>query len=227
MPIYDFSFAPPAAGKTCTVIDETGETIGSGTVPSSTGLDGAVTLSLPLDASDDYIGFVGFNQGATWFTNGVLNVVASIAAGGGGGVIIDADSLLFEINEGVTATPDGLGAPLQWDTVPDGQTVVAGVLTSLPPGLYHCSVELDFAQPAEGRAVSVMFNSTDSIVSPNGPFPLSSDGGLYGYTAFATGMAIVREGGGISVSLATSSLGAETPVDLVIEYAALTVTTVG
>ncbi len=221
MPVYDFSFAPPAAGKTCTVVDESGATIATGTVPSSVGLDGATTLSLTLAASDDYVGFVEINETSTWFTNGVLNVVASITAGGGG--ILPESTVVATVDTAVSQPVGGVLRDITFANVLEGEATFDTTNTIITPGLYAVDIEIDFAQPATDR-----LGANITLRSQNGTFirhnlVVEGDVGTTGYVKLLSGVLLVTTAG-IVMNIAGADGATD---DLVAEYAYMSFAKIG
>ncbi len=224
MLVYDFIFtAADYSGTTAHIYGLGGVEIAESPVT----LDASGRFSLSL-AEGTYYAVTssprrGLNNAQA---SGVLNVVASITAGGGG-VVIDADSVFFEINEGLDILPNS-STVLTWDTLPDGYSGDPAMI-ALAEGLYHVSLYAEIATPAELRTVTASISSASSIASNSGPFTISPEAtNPYAFTIEASGVAIIRPLGGIQIALNCAVLdAAPDPADISIGYAAATFTPIG
>lgn len=228
--VYNFSFAPPAAGLTCTVTDETGATVATGTVGTEVGLDGAVVFSAAL-AEGNYTGSVSDAAFGEWHEVGVLDVPDSLTAGGGGGFLLDSDALTVEINDGTTLPLDG--GSLTFDTLPDGIALDGTHIVGIEPGVYAALVEIDLDAPAEDRTITVNINSSLSPNSAvlNGPCYIGSDTSSWrGTTAMAAGVIVVAETATVTVSIrgdVVNHTDNPTPADWSILYVGMFLTKIG
>lgn len=117
--VYNFAFAPPAAGATVTVTDDSGTEFATQALGTSVGSDGAVTLQVELDEGD-YIGTVqgGFGM---WSTRGTLDVPDSIASEATRGTLyLKASGTGLSLETATVALGDG--AVLGFELDPDKQS---------------------------------------------------------------------------------------------------------
>ncbi len=214
MPEYTFLFDPAASGLDYTITNRAGVEVEDGTL--ETDADSVeVTVDLPWG---DYVARAETASGPylstrTFYANGT-----SIAAGGGGGgVVVDGESIVFEVNNGVTLNVSGTAEGIIWDTAPVGFT--PGGELELPDGLYMAQMYIDLDTFADDLVATL--GISDQVLIQ--PLHLASTSG-FARTLQVSGALRVFNGVTISATagFALADTGTTETVD--ISYASLALT---